>query len=253
MPFFLQLLQLRKALPVNWRDKIINEFAPLKNFPTIIVFDINTSSFKNIINISSREFYWILWKHHRLKVSPAAINKWNEIFDITDDDWKCIFKTPFYTFKGTFFQYFQYKVLHRIIPCRHWLYNLKVINTPNCNYCGNDDTIVHFFFHCPVLKQFWTSYGKWWCKLMNRTEEINDSIVIFGVKIDCDEAITFNYCLTVAKYYIYINRLNDTKLFDFYKFLSFLKIKLNEECVYYLEQNDLQTFSRTRGPVFDNI
>ena len=29
------------------------------------------------------------------------------------------------------------------------LYKINVSNTPDCNYCGQIETIEHFLFHCP--------------------------------------------------------------------------------------------------------
>ena len=106
-----------------------------------------------------------------------------------------------------------------------------------------------------MLKQFWTSFNLWWGKLTNRevSNSFHDFTVIFGVKVDCDEAISFNYCLILAKYYIYINRLNEVCFLDFYKFLEFLKCKLNEEYLYHEEKDTLVIFNKSKGLIFENL
>ena len=63
--------------------------------------------------------------------------------------------------------------------------------------------------------------------------KIDEIMIIFGVKIDCDNAIMFNYCLIMAKHFIYINRLNNHNSFDLYNFLIFLKNKMSIEYEYY--------------------
>ena len=252
---FLQALQLRKALPFIWRQKLKSIEVPKTFFPQISVYCNVTTSVRNFTSMLSKEIYWMLWKHQRKKKTPAALLKWNEIYQIQNEDWQHIFKAAFLSCTSTFFQSFQYKVLHRIIACRHWLYNLRVIDSPNCLYCGKDDTIVHFFYHCPILRQFWTSFCLWWSRLTNSvtSDNFHDITVIFGGKIDCDEAISFNYCLTIAKYYIYINRLNEIPTIDFYKYLVFLKSKLNEEYMYYEEKDNLKIFTKSKGLIFENI
>ena len=74
---------------------------------------------------------------------------------------------------------------------------MKVVETPDCLHCNEDDTILHFFIYCPRVTEFWTSFIAWWNRVAGTTGTINEIIVIFGVKIDGDEAITFNYCLII--------------------------------------------------------
>ena len=92
---FLQTLQLMKALPFCWRKKLLNIEQTL-NKSYIPIFDPNSLSFKNLHNITTKELYWILWKHLKPKgYIPASILKWNEIFTIQIEDWANIFKTPY--------------------------------------------------------------------------------------------------------------------------------------------------------------
>ena len=77
-------------------------------------------------------------------------------------------------------------------------------------------------------------------------------MIIFGVKIDCDEAITFNNCLILAKHFIYTKHRTKSS-FDFYSFLPFLKSELMEEYEYYMTNSQLDSFMSTRGLVFDNL
>jgi len=252
---FMQVLQLRKALPYIWRKKLITAKLPVTFVPIVTVFVMDSSSRKNFITMTAKELYWIIWKRERLKHLPKSMIKWNENFDLSTNDWKYIFRNPFESCTSTVFQCFQYKILHRIIPCKHWLFNLNVIESPNCHYCGEDETVVHFFFSCTVLEQFWNSFTRWWINLTGTFMKtaIYDLMVIFGVKSDCDNAVTFNYCMIVAKYYIYTNRLQEVGTFNFYRFLPFLKSRLNEEYLYYSDTGQLEKFYKTKGLIFENL
>ncbi len=64
---------------------------------------------------------------------PNNIYKWCEIYpDFKTADsqtWLGIFKLPFNLIRETEIQIFQYKILHRVIPCNKWLYNIKIKTT----------------------------------------------------------------------------------------------------------------------------
>ena len=79
---------------------------------------------------------------------PSSISKWNDIYQIDDNDWSSIFRVPFTCSKDTYLQTFQFCILHRIFPCNKWLYTLKVIDSELCEHCGIIDTIEHYLFSC---------------------------------------------------------------------------------------------------------
>ena len=114
----------------------------------LAIYDPCTDKFKSLIKLKSSELYWLLWKHTKKKQLPSAILKWNEMFNLSLTDWTDIYKSPLKTVNSTVLQCFQYKLLHRTINCRHWLYNLKITDSPNCLKCNEDDTLVHFFVKC---------------------------------------------------------------------------------------------------------
>ena len=86
---------------------------------------------------------------------PTSINKWSEIYDLQFIDWSVTFRLPFMMSRETAIQSLQYKILHRIIACNKWLYNIRIKDSPNCNYCDSVDTIQHFFLNCNNDKTFW--------------------------------------------------------------------------------------------------
>ena len=55
---------------------------------------------------------------------PSAEEKWNLLFDHVDDDpleWNSAFAACFKTTKDTTLQWFQYRLLHRILPVGYYL------------------------------------------------------------------------------------------------------------------------------------
>ncbi len=56
--------------------------------------------------------------------------------------------------RETKIQTFQYRILHRIIPCNKWLHNIKIKDSDSSDYYGGVDDILHFFKKCPKVNDF---------------------------------------------------------------------------------------------------
>ncbi len=69
--------------------------------------------------------------------------------------------------RETKLQSLQFKIVHRIIPCKKWLHDQKVINSPSCKMYKEEkvDDITHHFIECCGLNNFWNVFENWW----NRT------------------------------------------------------------------------------------
>ena len=105
---------------------------------------------------------------------------------------------PFKVCKETQLQTFQYKIVHRIVGCNHWLYNIKVKGSPDCELCNEDDTIIHYFIGCNGLEQFWESFMVWWKSITECNIILNEFIVLFGTNTPTRESEIFNYCIITA-------------------------------------------------------
>ncbi len=56
------------------------------------------------------------------------------------------FEQPFKCCRDTNIQSFQFRIIHRIIPCNQWLKNVMIKKSEQCNYCGDTDDSCHFFY-----------------------------------------------------------------------------------------------------------
>ncbi len=63
-----------------------------------------------------------------------------------------------HTTRETKLQSFQYRILHRTITCRKILYDMKLVDSPNCLYCNNIDDIKHFLLSGEKTRNFWQSF-----------------------------------------------------------------------------------------------
>ncbi len=128
-----------KTIPIN------KEYIPASN-------SINVNN--RILNREKKckDFYWHLI--NTFSYTPNNILKWLETyphFDYADlKTWHRIFKLSFHVKIQTF----QYKIVHRIISCKKWLFNIKIKTSEVCAYCKYIDDIPHFFFHCTKVREF---------------------------------------------------------------------------------------------------
>ena len=234
---FLNALQIRQCIPLNWRVAIQNSNIDRikkeeRNLPALI---INGKRYI-LQKVKTNILYWAYVKKKARR--PSCIQRWYENYpnlqSLESNIWETIFSFSFNITRETTLQSFQYRLIHRIIPCNNKLYEWRLTTDTKCTYCNhNDDDIVHFILYCPKTRAFWLYFFKWWNRLSDVQipldyEAIEESI-LFGFQVDEDVFKVFNYCVLVAKYYVYKQKLfNDNKI-DNYEYLCELKYKLQVE------------------------
>lgn len=146
-----------------------------------------------------------------------------------DFDWSNIFKSPFQCARETALQSFQYKILHRFIPCK---YNLKKWNkedSDECKWCNDIETIEHFIFSCPHIRIFWNELFTWWHQITLTNIQLECMDIIFGINNPEHDNVlnALNFCILYGKYYIYRNNLNNNLVsFKFFKQELNMRLKL---------------------------
>ena len=199
-------------------------------------------------SLTCKDFYW-----HIINVTkhiPTSISKWTAHYQgfrsAESSVWPRIFKIPFKTVRDTKIQTFQFRVLHRIIPCNYWLHNIKIKERNTCDYCNNVDDLPHFFLQCPKVTDFWEYWIHWWENISGikiENSSVLSECIIFGFPNDSDVIQVLNYCVLYAKYYIYIQRLYNNKL-DLFACLSQLKIAMEMEYNICKSQNKEKKFEK---------
>ena len=98
-----------------------------------------------------KDFYNPLNKNQDI---PSAVLKWEQIYDVSEETWKDIFKSPFKYKYSSVLQWFQTRINHRILPTKKYLYTIKAIPSPLCPYCDEEETITHLLWACSTTKSF---------------------------------------------------------------------------------------------------
>lgn len=229
---FLQIITLQKAIPSKWKLEI-EHTSMIADIPqTLVNRNLFLKSKENdlcISNTSTKKVYQqIVLQHY---VRPTALDRWIEIFNIEEDDWRHIFNLPYICARETMIQSMQYKIIHRIFPCNKWLHNLTILSSSKCDKCDEIDHLLHYFVECSEVMRFWKRLENWW----NSTTGINiictQKHIIFGIFYDNIYYSHINYVLLIGKWYIYRQNLNKRPI-CFYNFLKHLKRRLEiEECI----------------------
>lgn len=244
---FLECLQIRQSIPLAWRQMLRN---PVQNVEPMTNF--------NIFSLSSKSVYWTLMeKTHKCK--PSCIDKWMAEFNVDPENdiptldkvWEHIFILPFKSCEESILQSFQFRVLHRILPCNHWLNTLKITPSPICTFCDNDDTIIHYLAHCHTVINFWNEFVQWWESFAEEID-FDENAVIFGFIIRNNETILLNYCIILAKFHIYNSKRNECTP-NFQKYLLYLKDRLELKRLFFVQNGMLQKFNAKWSLVCNNV
>jgi hypothetical protein len=233
---FLELLQLRSAIPYRWRVMLReNPIPPGVNSPDFhnlnLEFTLPSNSQKNLQNITCKDLYWtFIHEKQGAQYLPTAVTRWNEMFDLSADDWMSIFQLPFSCSMESKLQAFQYSILHRYVPHKSLLFRQKLVDDDRCDSCAETDTLIHRFCECTPVQTFWSDLEQWWNEIQPHLSiNLTAERILFGV-----------YGLSQNNLYALNNRILNAKLFihkvvccdkeiQFSIFKRFLKSKIHVE------------------------
>lgn len=194
----------------------------------------------DIENTSPRKLYNMLIVNKRQSVAAQA--KWNHEFIPTQDTpqgeyWNLVYKSPYCCLRETKLQSFQFKLLHRILPCNKYLRNIRVKDTDLCESCGITDSLSHFFFYCQEVVPFWESICHWFYQQTDLPlERVTCKESMLGLPREAPQWRIINVILLNIKFYIYRQKLYHRSVLDITAFLREFRYKLKlEEHICYLE------------------
>ena len=247
----LKFYRLRKAIPMDWVQAVSEALGGIVN---------NTQSNVSLqvrlrhttapyTKLKSKEIYntFVSDKWER----PTALSKWEHSYCI-DEDWSTVFALPYSCTRDTRLQAFQFRIIHRILPCRKWLHTLTVVDSDLCIICSDVDDIEHFLFSCPTTKMFWDHLEKWWNRLQLCNVSLTLKHIVFGIYYDLSYFAEINFIILLAKHYIYIRKHYRQEI-CFFAFLNTLKYRLTIEEEIHKMNNTLDTFKKKWQKVYSEL
>lgn len=144
------------------------------------------------------------------------------------DYWESNYRASFRSIRETKLRAFQFKLLHRILPCGKYLKDIRVRDTDICQYCSHVDTLTHFFYSCPHVQPFWAALCNWSTQQINLQLE-NTALChyMLGIPREHPQAKLANYIILVSKFYIFRQKLYHNADLNITAFLYELRNKLN--------------------------
>ena len=140
---------------------------------------------------------------------PACVSKWNQKLstNYNMNDWKTFFSIPFTVTNDRKMQWFQIRILHRIIGTNDFLYKIKYIENNLCTFCRQKaETIEHLFWECGLSKTVWQSLRIFQPDMFSTLDIEN---VVFGFRQPSAKAK--NLVIISAKMYIFQCRAKSCK------------------------------------------
>lgn len=228
---FLQTLQIRPCIPFHWKRFLTSPAS--HNLSISPCIKSKEGSVIDISEVPSKKLYTTLLTFQAQL--PAAQRKWNFEFpppqDVPlSDHWESKYRAAFRSIRETKLQAFQFKLLHRIIPCNKYLKNIRLIDADQCSFCSETDTLTHFFYSCPKVQPFWTALGNWFQQQTNiEVGNVQQCHYMLGVPRGEPHAIILNFIILSVKFYVFRQKMYYDAKLDLTAFLNEFRSKLKIE------------------------
>ena len=126
--------------------------------------------------------------------------KWSETIPISKESWNSYCVVPFNCSNDVSVRWFQYRLLHRIIPTNKYLYTIKVAPSNMCTFCSVFvETIPHLFFQCFFSRRIWVYLQNVFSKIDIQVNFNDELTVLFG----CNSDRISNLVIILVKMYTF--------------------------------------------------
>ena len=78
----------------------------------------------------------------------------------------------------------QWKILHNIYPTGVLLHKMKKRPSDQCEFCDQQDTLVHFFVSCPVSRELWNEAETILARKLDTLFKLDERSILFGLSDD---------------------------------------------------------------------
>ena len=140
-----------------------------------------------------------------------SLTKWENIFNDTIQ-WSKVFIQATRTTSDPKLKWFQIRMLYRIIPTNRFLHIRKIKDNPNCTFgCNEEETIVHLFYTCSKVYQFWNEVLDWVKNNCTNCDTLSfsEQLIIFGTKKNVITDKVIDLLIITGKWHIYKCKLQD--------------------------------------------
>lgn len=227
---FLQVLQLWSAIPCKWKRLLLGP-----GRQDLIVKPLIKAPDRSLLHISDVPAKKVYKPFFLVNSQKSLQAKWNETYPTNVEDpkeyWRQIYVFPFHATRESRLQSFQFKIMHRTIPCNRYQRNIRIRQDDNCSFCDPpvSDTLQHFFYSCPKAATFWHAVTQWLATQANFHILVSEKHFLLGVPKEIPQARMMNFIILLAKNFIFRQKLFNNANLELLHFLGELRNKLAVE------------------------
>jgi hypothetical protein len=146
-----------------------------------------------------RDFYCIT----RSKPSPPPNErKWQTKLELIITNWKSVYNNCFKITTDSTLQWFQYRLIHRILPVKVYLKKIGVFQEDSCSLCGEEgEDIQHLLYYCNKSRAIWNDLDNFIFRKTSNVVSFNIQNILFGEL--SNKFSPLNFIILVTKYYSY--------------------------------------------------
>ena len=165
-------------------DSLLNYnvvYNAIKRHVGTMIHDNNNNILFRNINVGSlgRKYLYNLIRDIDVPLANIALTKRYAI-NMNAEYWML----PFTCTSETHLQALQWKILHGIYPSGTLLVKMNLRTSNTCNYCGQLDTLQHFFYDCIYVKPIWVELERKAEFLCNTHMRLTAKDAIIGIGND---------------------------------------------------------------------
>ena len=142
---------LKSSIPKSWLNIIKDKRSQKTKVKTLLSLKIGKKILKDTTNKDIRQTFV-----KSKSVTPYMHAFWQNLFSC-DIDWNSVYYFINKTLIDNRVKQVKYKIIHNIIATNENLCKWKIYNTTNCHFCGNTESVDHFFIQCNYLNEFWST------------------------------------------------------------------------------------------------
>lgn len=169
------------------------------------------------------------------ETQSTAFKRWSEpesqpLQILDGEDWSEANLSVYRATRETKLQSLHFKIMNRVLPCNKFLKQIRIKSSDVCDSCGQVDSLLHFLYDCPTVREFWSAICRWFDGVENLAlDTLSPKQFVFGVPRDCPKSTVINFILMNVKFFTFRQRLFHEGKLDLLHWLRDFRLKLRVE------------------------
>ena len=139
----------------------------------------------------------------------AGYRRWSQFH--LNINWKKLFIKLKKTTTDAGLRWLQFRILHRILPTKRYLFLRNVVDSQNCTFCGaHVENIDHLIWECVHVQKFWNDLNVVLKEKCSHCDNLTFTkpLILFGISHNIITDKIIDFIILLAKRYIYSCKWN---------------------------------------------